>query len=254
MKCEQVQELMGAYLYGDLSPEEMRKIRLHAQECAGCKKDLESQGRVIAALDNRTPELSDMERQQIAWSVKRVVETDRSPRSEFRFAMLFVPVSVVVILLMAVLVVIMSLRPYNSTAIPAAQQANVSPAGGRTKPADSSKKLSSAVVKIREEPKTGAQNKEKTAQNADDPAKRIDPRDLAAIAAAAAIRAGNIAAMTQPTGRKGNTTPRGGSITSEAPAQVVTSPDAKKTEIPNGDAKLPQPTDNNDAQKIHTTR
>lgn len=73
MKCRQAQELMGAYLYGDLSPEEMRDLRLHTQECALCREDLAARGRVVSSLSNTTPKLSDEERQRIAWSVKGAV-------------------------------------------------------------------------------------------------------------------------------------------------------------------------------------
>ncbi len=73
MKCRQAQELMGAYLYGDLAPEEMRELRLHAQDCALCREDLAARGRVVSSLSDATPELSDEDRQRIAWSVKGAV-------------------------------------------------------------------------------------------------------------------------------------------------------------------------------------
>ena len=73
MKCRQVRDLMGAYLYGDLAPEEMRDLRVHAQDCALCREDLATRGRVVSALDDEAPILTDEERQRIAWSVKGAV-------------------------------------------------------------------------------------------------------------------------------------------------------------------------------------
>lgn len=70
MKCKQARDLIGAYLYGDLAPEEMRELRVHAQDCALCREDLASRGRAVSALDDATPVLTDEERQRIAWSVK----------------------------------------------------------------------------------------------------------------------------------------------------------------------------------------
>lgn len=73
MKCRQAQELMGAYLYGDLAPEEMRELRVHAQDCTLCREDLATRGKVVSSLGDVTPELSDADRQRIAWSVKGAV-------------------------------------------------------------------------------------------------------------------------------------------------------------------------------------
>ena len=83
MKCRQAQELIGAYLYGDLAPEEMRDLRVHAQECALCREDLASRGRVISALDDDVPGLTDEERQRIAWSVKGAVRREQLQRRPF---------------------------------------------------------------------------------------------------------------------------------------------------------------------------
>ena len=73
MKCRQAQELMGAYLYGDLAPEEMRELRVHAQDCALCREDLATRGRGVSCLNDAVPTLSDADRQRIAWSVKGAV-------------------------------------------------------------------------------------------------------------------------------------------------------------------------------------
>ena len=65
MKCKDIKDLIGPYLYGDLSPEEMRAVRTHAQLCEACREDIGSQGALIGALANRAPELTDDERQRI---------------------------------------------------------------------------------------------------------------------------------------------------------------------------------------------
>ena len=88
MKCRQAQELMGAYLYGDLAPEEMRDLRVHSQDCAVCREDLAARGRIVSSLGDATPELNDTDRQRIAWSVNGAVssrEVERRPLA-LRFA------------------------------------------------------------------------------------------------------------------------------------------------------------------------
>lgn len=82
MKCKQVQELMGAYLYGDIAPEEMRELRLHSQDCTLCREDLATRGRVVSSLSDAVPMLSDADRQRIAWSVKGATRRPKvKPRS-----------------------------------------------------------------------------------------------------------------------------------------------------------------------------
>lgn len=80
MKCRQAQDLIGAYLYGDLAVEEMRDLRVHAQDCAMCREDLASRGRVISSLDDTAPTLTDEDRLRIAWSVKGAVRKDQYQR------------------------------------------------------------------------------------------------------------------------------------------------------------------------------
>jgi len=75
MKCRQARELMGAYLYGDLAPEEMRDLRVHTQDCALCREDLAARGRVVSSLGEAVPELGDTDRQRIAWSVKGAISS-----------------------------------------------------------------------------------------------------------------------------------------------------------------------------------
>ncbi len=77
MKCRQAQDLIGAYIYGDLTPDEMRDLRVHAQQCALCREDLASRGRIVSSLDSSVPELSDEDRQRISWSVKGAIRKEQ---------------------------------------------------------------------------------------------------------------------------------------------------------------------------------
>ena len=73
MKCKHVREMMGAYLYSDLAPEEMRRLREHVERCAECREDLHGRGTVAASLDDTAGTLTDQDRQEITWSVKGAV-------------------------------------------------------------------------------------------------------------------------------------------------------------------------------------
>ena len=82
MKCKNVQELMGAYLYGDLAPSEMKDFRLHAQDCERCREDVRTRGLVIDAIASTVPSLNDEDRQRIMWSVKGAIRArEREERS-----------------------------------------------------------------------------------------------------------------------------------------------------------------------------
>ena len=41
MKCSQITKMISRYIDNDLGPEEKRLFELHAQDCSGCKKELE---------------------------------------------------------------------------------------------------------------------------------------------------------------------------------------------------------------------
>ena len=88
MKCRQAKDLIGAYLYGDLAPEEMRDLRVHTQECALCREDLASRGRIVSSLDDSVPVLSDEEKLRIAWSVKGAVRKEQLERKPIALRLL----------------------------------------------------------------------------------------------------------------------------------------------------------------------
>ena len=77
--CRKIAELFGAYIYGDLTPEEMRRVRLHTEECQTCHQELEARTRAVALIPNNLPTLSDEERLRIMWTVKGAVRARREP-------------------------------------------------------------------------------------------------------------------------------------------------------------------------------
>ena len=89
MKCKHIREMMGAYLYGDLAPEEMRRLREHVERCEECREDLHGRGTVAASLDNTACNLTDEDRQEIMWSVKGAVRAKE--RASRGLALRFVP-------------------------------------------------------------------------------------------------------------------------------------------------------------------
>ncbi len=66
MNCRKARDMMGAYLYGDLSTSDMKLLRLHVADCAACRQDLESRGKTIAAIPNQVAELTVDDRAWIA--------------------------------------------------------------------------------------------------------------------------------------------------------------------------------------------
>ncbi len=73
--CRKIGGLLGAYVYGDLAPEDMRRVRLHVEECDGCRHDLASRSRAVALIPHETPKLTDEERLQVMWTVKGAVRS-----------------------------------------------------------------------------------------------------------------------------------------------------------------------------------
>ncbi len=107
MKCKQVQELAGAYLYGDLAPQEMRAVRMHAQQCQTCREDFRTRGAVAASIPNSAPELTEEDRQRIMWSVKGAIKAQPPARMlfGFRFSPVYVLAAAAVVVIVGVKVV-----------------------------------------------------------------------------------------------------------------------------------------------------
>jgi len=83
--CRQIAGLFGGYIYGDLTPDEMREVRLHLDECPGCRTELEAQTRTVELIPRDRPSLSDEERQQVMWTVKGALRSLRLV-APFRFS------------------------------------------------------------------------------------------------------------------------------------------------------------------------
>ena len=83
-RCKKVTDLFGAYIYGDLSLEEMRRVRSHVEQCESCARDLETRTKVLEIIPKGVPELTDEDRQRIMWSVKGAIRAKQQPaRSRF---------------------------------------------------------------------------------------------------------------------------------------------------------------------------
>jgi len=88
-KCKQIHQLMGAYLYGDLTPNEMREVRMHVQECEACRRDLESRRIALASIPNKAPTLSSDEQMQLTWAVKGAIRNAELLREGSRWGYAF---------------------------------------------------------------------------------------------------------------------------------------------------------------------
>ena len=233
MKCKEIKELVGAYLYGDLSPEEMREVRLHAKECGECREDLQTRTTAIASISDRVPELTDVEKQKIAWFVEGAVRR-RADKPPIRLRLAPVFGGVIVI---AAAVAIGALIASN-LARPAVQQADRQ----ETKPPVR------ATVKIQEEP-AGAPPKDtsETARNkTEDTAKESEAlwiTNTIADAMQSALRQGGGIAS-----RSRTETPRTKVVPNEVPEEVSTPSESPKDELDKTPTKLPEPSNLNDAR------
>jgi len=231
MECKRIQELVGAYLYGDLAPEEMMSVRLHAQQCASCREDIESRGRIVSALPNVVPELSDQERMQIAWSVKGAVRRSR-PAFQFGWGHAVT----------AALVVVAGLAVGATVLMHSPKSSNTRPAPARD--------AASASVKIEEVTgkdarKGGAQVAAGTQATNDDGRvhrKKRRPTTTETMAQQA-LRGLAVAGR-----KKDGDEQRSKTILPDDPATVTDTPE-KSEPKPNGEAQqLPKPSDPNNAQ------
>ncbi|MCX8053132.1 MAG: zf-HC2 domain-containing protein [Armatimonadetes bacterium] len=229
MNCKLVREMMGAYLYGDLAPEEMKEVRLHTQECPECRKDVESRGRIIAAIPCDTPELSDEERMQIAWSVKGAIRNCTVAQEGFRWGYV-AAIATVALAALAVAGIVV----YNSSKQPSSIQAKRRPV---------------PVVRIQEEPiPPGPEPTMKTERQARTPASPHQSPELEREPSTPSPRLrnierqlGTIATIARHEHRKRN-------VAAEKPVPVVEEPETNTPVPPEEGTKLPRPTDPNDAQ------
>lgn len=115
MNCKNVRELAGAYVYGDLTPEEMKAVRVHTRICSGCEEDIRTQMALIGKIPNSAPVLSDEDRQRIAWTVKGAVMASEPERRTgwFKFSPAYALAAAVIVGMIGVAV--------NSTMSPTAR-------------------------------------------------------------------------------------------------------------------------------------
>jgi len=228
MKCKRIQEMMGAYLYGDLAPDELREVRLHTQGCAVCKEDVESRGKVLAAIPSAAPELSDDERMQIAWGVKGALKNGAQAREGFRWGYVAAVATVALAgLAVAAIVVYNSSRPLSSMQ---ARQRSASPVVSIREERRAPPKKPTIVPETQARTPATSTGEEERRPASGDRAPDIR-RQLA-----------NFTAMTT------RHDPRKRKLAVDKPAGVVEQPQLGEPAPPREGEKLPKPTDPNDAQ------
>lgn len=235
MKCKHIQDMMGAYLYGDLSPSDMREVRLHTQTCTECREDLESRGRVVSAIGDVAPKLTDEDRQSIAWTVKGAVRhaETMSHRPRFRWAPAF---AVAALLIAGLAVGALITTRAGKPPPPGAQAAD--PKGG---------KATGAVVRITEEQPRPSLNEEQVAASGSGPSDGTSARRRRPSAAdrmARMLQGGTSFAVGA---RKGTNAGHDQPVQDE-PVVTTGTPEQHKAEPANSGVRLPEPTAPNNAQ------
>ena len=238
MKCRKVKELMGAYLFGDLSPAEMREVRDHALNCDECGEDLMSRGALIAAMDDSVPTLTDMERQEISWSVKGAVRATEEMGSRRRF----MPAAAIAcgIMLLAGLVLGKVITTYTPGSSEPVRQA-------------SEEKPRAIVTVTPKQVDSDSSNANDTAKS--EPEYQVSPEVIERVGGAIRRSAGLATARTRDEARRQNVV---APEKSGAGSAVEESHQTKSDEKPAGEEpamKLPNPTGLNDAQTdpVHST-
>lgn len=78
MNCQEIKKLMGAYVFGDLEPHEMKLVRTHAQDCSDCYEDLIARTQVSINLGESLPTLSDADRLMITRGVRERIRLEEN--------------------------------------------------------------------------------------------------------------------------------------------------------------------------------
>lgn len=239
MRCREVRELMGAYLYGDLSPDEMREVRLHAHECVDCREDIETRGQVLASVENEPPVLGDEERQRIAWSVKGAIRNSPVLRPAFRLKL--APALGVAVVLVAGVAVGSLMKSHSASPPAVSQSAQKKEEKGKPSP---------VVVKIREEDNpSAAKDRANSASDAGSAAADARSADFVKMteavgdAVAEAIRKGSLVGTSSRQAAAGK---RDKMVQPDEPVSVA-DPESGDGKAESGNIKLPEPTDLNDA-------
>jgi len=230
---------MGAYLYGDLSPVEMREVRLHTQDCSECREDLRERGQIIASLGDGAPMLNDDERQSIAWSVQGAVRLQEQERQYSRFRL--APAYVIVFVLAVGLVVGSTINARMGS-----HQPDTARQLAARENADKDKTQDKARVEITEErivknddPKD--KDDDKTSRISEEVIQAINKTLLPAINTGAGVH------------RSKQNTEREDSVKPDDPAPIVPHNEAERIQEQSDKTQLPKPQDINDAQTTTET-
>jgi len=78
-----VHDVIGAYVYNALTPEETRQVRDHLDQCAECREDMESQASAISCIPDTSRSLTELDKERIRWSVIGAVRREPTVRAPF---------------------------------------------------------------------------------------------------------------------------------------------------------------------------
>lgn len=224
---------MGAYLYGDLSPEEMKSVRLHTRECEACREDLRLRAQAVSYVPDNPPELTDADKNRITDSVNRA---DKSNTVQKKFKLKLVPALGIAVVLLIGFAVGSLIRQHNDRS----DEINQANTGSRT------------IVQITEEPKTYQQRNNDDARQASIRPRRHRSSPLNVEGVAETARRSIASDMIH---RGGDNNAEHQQTETEKPSPVVQ--DKKEnTESKDGESgrtQLPKPTDLNDTQTTDST-
>jgi HEAT repeats/Putative zinc-finger len=82
MNCESVTKLVPLYFYGELSPEEEERLEQHLDGCAACRREVELQRTVAAAVDRREMHPSAALLAECRHDLMRAVYRNEAPLSQ----------------------------------------------------------------------------------------------------------------------------------------------------------------------------
>jgi anti-sigma factor RsiW len=59
MNCEQTRKRLGGYLYDEINAPDRRRLEAHLANCAGCRRELETEQRFVSALARKMRGISE---------------------------------------------------------------------------------------------------------------------------------------------------------------------------------------------------
>ena len=234
MNCKYVRNLMGAYIYGDLSPEDMRIVRMHTQDCASCKADLTSRGSVISSINHTTPGLNDNDRQRILWRTNDAINNTSHRQPKLKL----IPAFAVLGMLIAgyIIGILISNQPHKAQEI-------------ATQPSIINKKDKTIAIPTLKKEKVFSPNvtaTNKIIRTKDTPIRDNTADRLNSIVGAVrrSVTIGTITSRNEEARKQSKT------IIIDEPLPVVSSPNKINTEVKKNDTKMPEPKGLTEAQTI----